>query len=47
MINMNKLNQIEKWMLKKFESPVGDFRDWDAVTVWATSIADIMKEAVS
>ena len=46
-INMNKLNQIEKWMLKKFESPVGDFRDWEAITSWATSIADIIKEAVS
>jgi len=23
-INMNKLNPIEKWMFKKFESPVGD-----------------------
>jgi len=44
-INMNKLNPIEKWMFKKFESPVGDFRDWDAITAWATSIADVLKEA--
>jgi menaquinone-dependent protoporphyrinogen oxidase len=46
-INMNKLNPIEKWMFKKFESPVGDFRNWDAITVWATDIADVMKKAVS
>lgn len=46
-INMNKLNPIEKWMFKKFESPVGDFRDWETITSWATDIADVMKEAVS
>lgn len=45
-INMNKLNPIEKWMFKKFESPVGDFRNWETITSWATDIADVMKEAV-
>jgi hypothetical protein len=34
-------------MAKNVEVPLGDFRDWDAITVWATDIADVLKEAVS
>jgi menaquinone-dependent protoporphyrinogen oxidase len=43
-VNMKKLTPIEKWMLNKIQSPVGDFRDWEAITSWATSIADVLKE---
>ena len=46
-VNVGKLNFIEKWMIKNVKAPVGDFRDWEAVTVWATSIADALKEIVS
>jgi menaquinone-dependent protoporphyrinogen oxidase len=45
-INMKKLNFIEKWMINKVKAPLGDFRDWDAITSWATSIADVLKEEV-
>jgi hypothetical protein len=34
-------------MIKNVQSPVGDFRDWDAVTSWATAIADVLEEEVS
>lgn len=34
------LNIIEKWMLKNVGAPLGDFRDWDAITEWAASIAE-------
>jgi len=44
-LDMQKLNPIEKWMMSKFDSPVGDFRDWDAITTWAFSIADALKAA--
>jgi len=44
-VNMDKMNFIERWMIKNVQSPVGDFRDWDAVTSWATAIADALKEA--
>jgi len=34
-------------MLKNVKAPVGDFRDWEAITSWAADIADALKEAVS
>ena len=46
-VDVNKLNFIEKWMLKNVKAPLGDFRDWEAITSWATVIADVLKEAVS
>ena len=46
-VNMKKLNFIEKWMIKNVKAPPGDFRDWEAITSWATAIADVLKEAVS
>ena len=45
-VNMKKLNFIEKWMVKNVKTPVGDFRDWNAITSWATAIADVLKEKV-
>ena len=44
-LDMEKLNPIEKYMMSKFGSPVGDFRDWEAITTWALSIADALKAA--
>ena len=38
-VNIEKLNFIDKWMAKNVEVPVGDFRNWDAITSWATDIA--------
>ena len=46
-VDVGKLNFIEKWMIKNVKAPLGDFRDWDAITSWATAIADELKEAVS
>jgi menaquinone-dependent protoporphyrinogen oxidase len=39
-VDLNKANFIEKWMIKNVKSPQGDFRDWNAITAWAESIAD-------
>ena len=39
-LDEENLNFLEKWMLKKVKAPLGDFRDWDAITAWATDIAD-------
>ncbi|MBU4226914.1 hypothetical protein KJ987_01510 [bacterium] len=44
-VDMKKLNFIHKFMTKKVEAPLGDFRDWDAITSWATAIANALKEA--
>ena len=43
-VNMKKSNFIEKWMLKNVQAPLGDFRDWEAITSWATAITDVLKE---
>jgi menaquinone-dependent protoporphyrinogen oxidase len=45
-IHKQKLNFIEKWMINNVKAPLGDFRDWDAITSWATAIADVLKETV-
>lgn len=41
----DKLNFIERWMLKNVGAPVGDYRDWDAITAWATAIAETLEKA--
>jgi len=39
-----KLSAIGRWMMKKVKAPLGDFRDWNAITVWAGTIAAKLKE---
>jgi len=34
-----KLGAIGRWMMKNVKAPVGDFRDWTAISAWAGSIA--------
>jgi menaquinone-dependent protoporphyrinogen oxidase len=41
--DVNKLNFIERWMLNRVKAPVGDFRDWEAIAAWATTIADDLR----
>jgi menaquinone-dependent protoporphyrinogen oxidase len=43
-VDANKLNFIEKWMLKNVKASMGDFRDWEAIRSWATAIASELKE---
>lgn len=42
-INLNKLKPLEKWMLSKVKAPLGDSRDWDAITSWAKAIAEQLR----
>jgi len=44
-VNMGKLNFIERKMITTVEAPLGDFRDWEAITAWATTIANELKAA--
>jgi len=46
-VDVRKLSFLEKFVVKRVKSPVGDFRDWDAITSWATAIAGAVKEAIS
>ena len=42
-LDAKKLNVIEKFMIKNVKAPMGDFRDWAAITAWATGIAEALK----
>jgi len=46
-VKLKELNFIEKWMIKNVKSPIGDFRDWEAITSWAETIADAQKKKLS
>lgn len=37
-IDMEKLPFMHKWIWKKMDGPVGDFRDWEAIRVWARDL---------
>lgn len=43
-VDLDRLNPLERWMLKNVKSPSGDFRDWDAIAAWAAGIAAALKE---
>jgi menaquinone-dependent protoporphyrinogen oxidase len=44
LVDIEKMNFIEKWMVKKVKSPVGDYRDWNAIDSWALGIASVLKD---
>jgi len=39
-----KLSAIGRFLMKKVKAPLGDFRDWNAITVWAGAIAAKLKQ---
>ncbi len=44
-ISLAHVNLIEKTAVKALKKPFGDFRNWDAITAWALSIARALEEA--
>jgi menaquinone-dependent protoporphyrinogen oxidase len=44
-VDAEKVNFIERGMIRQVKAPFGDFRDWEAIAAWATTIADALKEA--
>jgi menaquinone-dependent protoporphyrinogen oxidase len=47
-LQVNKLNFIEKMIIKNVKAPVGDFRNWEDITAWAMTIAaELQKTAVA
>ncbi|MHB0884842.1 MAG: flavodoxin domain-containing protein [Bacillota bacterium] len=40
-----RLNGPERFVMNKVKAPLGDFRDWDAITSWATAIAEDLRAA--
>ena len=45
-LDMKKLSLAEQLIVKGIKAPVGDFRDWDAITSWAAAMADALKKEV-
>jgi len=43
-IDLDKMNALERFMMKNVKATPGDFRDWDAITAWAKSIAAKLKK---
>jgi menaquinone-dependent protoporphyrinogen oxidase len=39
-LDPDKLNFIEKGVVKVIKAPIGDYRDWDEIQAWATKIAN-------
>lgn len=37
-VEVEKLPFVQKWMWKKVQGPVGDFRDWEAISAWAREL---------
>ena len=46
-VDTKKLSLPERLMLKGVKAPVGDFRDWEAITSWARAIAEALNKEVS
>lgn len=42
-VDPEKLSFLQRWMVEKAKSPVGDFRDWDAIARWAKDLPAMMK----
>jgi menaquinone-dependent protoporphyrinogen oxidase len=42
-LDTKKMNWAEILLVKGLKAPLGDFRDWDAIQVWAKQIADTLK----
>ena len=42
-VNEEKLSWFHKWIIHKVKAPVGDYRNWPAVTAWASDIASFWK----
>ena len=42
-VDMSKLNPLERWGLGRIKTPIGDFRDWDAIGAWAEAIAQALQ----
>lgn len=44
-LDVKDLNFIERFIINRVKAPVGDFRDWDDITEWATAVAHTLKQS--
>jgi menaquinone-dependent protoporphyrinogen oxidase len=45
-LNLKKLNLPEKMIIKAMKAPTGDYRDWDAIDAWTSSIIMELQSAM-
>ena len=45
-IDLNKMHFGERLIIRALGAPVGDFRDWNAITAWARNIATALQPQV-
>lgn len=38
-LDLEKMNPFERWVMTRMKAPAGDYRDWDAIEAWAGTIA--------
>ena len=43
-VRPERFGALERFVIKNVKSPVGDFRDWSAITAWANGIAGELKK---
>ena len=43
-LDLKKLGLPEKVVVKGIKAPLGDYRDWDAITLWAKSIVEVLQK---
>ncbi|MDD4355019.1 MAG: flavodoxin domain-containing protein [Candidatus Izemoplasmatales bacterium] len=44
-VDTEQLSGLERWMMKKINSPTGDYRNWEGINQWTqTIIEELMKE---
>ncbi|MFN8465079.1 MAG: flavodoxin domain-containing protein [Caldilineaceae bacterium] len=43
-VDPEEMNFFERWIIKNVKSPVGDFRDWNAIAAWASTIAGALQQ---
>ena len=42
-LDPEKLSWFQRWIIRRVNSPVGDFRDWDAIAAWARELPGKME----
>ena len=41
---MEKMNRLDRFMLTNIKAKMGDFRDWQSISLWATSIGEALQQ---
>ncbi len=41
-LDLSRMNLFERLIIKAMKAPLGDFRDWTAISAWATTIAETL-----